>query len=497
MSEASTAQDDPSNPLGVFKNAPEILCVLDADLRIEAVNAPWMELCGFTMEELRAQAIPELVHPDDREATVAAFRAALRGERVPRFEHRFQCKGGGYLRLLWSAWTHPETQRIYAIVRNVTVERRDSAIFKSLADRAPFFLGFAAMDGQVLYINQAGLNLLGYPDRDPRTLRTWDKLHRDDAERQRAPVLPILLSQGIWEGETHLVHPSGERIPVYQLLLLIRDDAGEPDVIATIMYDRREQRRQETELRRLKALVDATPDFVGIASLDGVVQYINPGGLKLVGQAGKDPRTMSLTDTVSPEMQQRVDQEMLPAIEREGSWSGEAALMHVSGEEIPVTCVTVALRDQADRMYAFASWARDLRPQKQLEHALRDAIRSMSTPIIQVWEGVLALPVIGVVDGARATHMTESLLDAIARQDCRVAVLDVTGVETIDTSTLGHLFRMVRAASLLGSRCVLSGISACAAQAITHLDVDLAGIETFRSLREALSFAIRQSRAGA
>ena len=203
---------------------------------------------------------------------------------------------------------------------------------------------------------------------------------------------------------------------------------------------------------------------------------------------------MTLADTVSPEMQRRLDHEILPAIERDGTWSGEGTLLHASGEEIPVARVTVALRDTADRMYAFATWARDLRPQKQLEHALRDAIRSMSTPIIQVWEGVLALPVIGVVDSARAAHMTESLLDAIARQGSRVAVLDVTGVEMIDTSTLDHLFRMVRAASLLGSRCVISGISASAAQAITHLDVDLAGIETFRSLREALSFAIRQSR---
>lgn len=494
MSEATGEQGRPQG-YGAFMQAPEMLCVVDAERRFVAVNEEWTQHLGFTSDELRGQPVAEHLHPDDREAALAALDAVLRGERVPRSERRFRGKDGRYRRLQWNAWRDPAEPRLFAIARDVTAERSDLARFKALADNAPFFVGFAALAGEVLYINRAGMELLGYPGRDPRTIDVWMGLSPEMVERYKAERIPALLEHGSWMGETVFTQPDGTQIPVHQTLILLRDDAGEPDVMATIVYDLREARKQQAALRSFKALIEATPDFVGLASREGRTVYINQGGMRLLGREGQDFRAIALSDALTPASLKLLEEEVIPALDRDGIWSGETEFARADGGVVPVARVTVALRDDAGQRTGLATWAHDLRDRKRLEQALRDVIRSMSTPIIQVWEGVLALPVIGVVDSARAADMTQALLDAIARQGCRVAVLDLTGVEMIDTSTLDHIFRMVRAASLLGSRCVISGISAAAAHAITHLQADLTDLETFRSLREALVFAIRESRA--
>ncbi len=120
-----------------------------------------------------------------------------------------------------------------------------------------------------------------------------------------------------------------------------------------------------------------------------------------------------------------------------------------------------------------------------------DSIRAMSTPILQLWEGVLALPVIGLVDNARANQMMESLLEAIVKTQARFTILDLTGVDAMDTSAADHLLKVVRAARLLGTRCVMSGISPSMAQTIVGLELDLSELQSFSTLESALRFALR------
>lgn len=121
----------------------------------------------------------------------------------------------------------------------------------------------------------------------------------------------------------------------------------------------------------------------------------------------------------------------------------------------------------------------------------RLAIADLSAPIMDVWDGVIALPVIGLVDTQRSVELTERLLERIANTGARCVIVDVTGVDVVDTATANHLLQMVRAASLLGAFCVVSGISPQVAQTLVQLDVDLSTIRTVRSLREALKECLR------
>jgi len=123
------------------------------------------------------------------------------------------------------------------------------------------------------------------------------------------------------------------------------------------------------------------------------------------------------------------------------------------------------------------------------------AIRELSTPIIEVWAGVLCLPVVGIVDSQRSAEMTETLLEMIVAKQARTAIVDITGIDVMDTKTADHFIKMAKAVRLLGAECILSGINPGIAQTLTHIGVDLTGIRTLRNLRDALQAYLREHHA--
>ena len=252
-----------------------------------------------------------------------------------------------------------------------------------------------------------------------------------------------------------------------------------------------EQDQGSLEARRFRFLAEAVTDFIGIGEFSGRTVYMNPSGCKMLGYTLEEALQCDILQFVPPHLHAKYHEDYFPTVMREGKWSGEVELMRKDGTIMPVLQSIVILPDENGRPEALATIIHDVTRQKRLEEALRQAINELSTPIIQVWEGVLALPIIGVVDNSRATQMMQALLEAIQSKRCRIAVLDLTGVRTLDTATIDHLFRMIRAAALLGSRCVISGMSPAMAQTVAGLGLDMSGLQAFRSLEEALRFAMQ------
>lgn len=116
----------------------------------------------------------------------------------------------------------------------------------------------------------------------------------------------------------------------------------------------------------------------------------------------------------------------------------------------------------------------------------RQAILTLSTPIIELWDEVVAVPLVGTIDASRAAQVMERLLEAILQRRARCAILDLTGVETIDTATADNFLCIVRAVKLLGAQGMIAGIGPHVAQTLVGLGVDLTAIPTFSNLREAL-----------
>ena len=122
----------------------------------------------------------------------------------------------------------------------------------------------------------------------------------------------------------------------------------------------------------------------------------------------------------------------------------------------------------------------------------QDEMLELSTPVVQLWDGILALPLIGTLDSKRTQSVMEALLQRIVETECEIAIIDITGVPTVDTLTAQHLLKTVTATRLMGAECIISGIRPQIAQTIVHLGVDLGEVTTKATLGGALATALQK-----
>ena len=117
----------------------------------------------------------------------------------------------------------------------------------------------------------------------------------------------------------------------------------------------------------------------------------------------------------------------------------------------------------------------------------------LSTPVVRLWDRILALPLVGTLDSARTQVVMESLLERIVETGSEVAIIDITGVPTVDTLVAQHLLKTVAATRLMGADCIISGIRPQIAQTIVHLGVDLGAVITKATLADAFAVALKMT----
>ena len=132
------------------------------------------------------------------------------------------------------------------------------------------------------------------------------------------------------------------------------------------------------------------------------------------------------------------------------------------------------------------------RSREQVIIRQQQELMELSTPVVTLWDGVLALPVIGTLDSSRTQVVMENLLQRIVESGSSIAIIDITGVPTVDTLTAQHLLKTVAAARLMGADCIISGIRPQIAQTIVHLGVDLGTVVTKATLADAFAIAMRR-----
>jgi rsbT co-antagonist protein RsbR len=123
----------------------------------------------------------------------------------------------------------------------------------------------------------------------------------------------------------------------------------------------------------------------------------------------------------------------------------------------------------------------------------QEELLELSTPVVKLWDGILALPIIGTLDSHRTQIVMETLLQKIVETGSELAIIDITGVPTVDTLVAQHLLKTVTALRLMGADCIISGIRPQIAQTIVHLGIDLQGIATKATLADALALALQKT----
>jgi rsbT co-antagonist protein RsbR len=259
----------------------------------------------------------------------------------------------------------------------------------------------------------------------------------------------------------------------------------------------------------IQSVIDSIADPIFVKDLQHRFVAFNRALRDLVGQ----PRDALLGHS-DPEFFPPEQVEVFWRIDDQVTSSGqpienEESLTDGAGNLRTIWTRKFPLRDAKGQVIGLSGIITDItavkRRQEQAEHleaqieeklaiieAQGSLLDQLSVPVIQVWDNIMLLPLIGVIDSRRAAQVLDSLLQSIARASARFVILDVTGVPMVDTSVAGYLMRAVQAAQLLGCQSILVGISPEIAQTLVGLGVDFNHILTRATLQNGLDYALRQ-----
>ncbi|WP_437911487.1 PAS domain-containing protein [Sorangium sp. So ce302] len=243
--------------------------------------------------------------------------------------------------------------------------------------------------------------------------------------------------------------------------------------------------------RMLRALINALPIAMWAVDTDGTYLYHEGKGLEAVGhQPGQlvGANIFDLYDDARGAVRRALAGDPVHGLAEAHGCVWESWMVPLAEEEGHVSTVVGFSLDVTEGQRAQQS----LQTKLDVIEAQQRVIRELAAPIIEVWDGVLALPMIGVVDSARTADAMESLLEAISSRGARFAVLDLTGVQMVDTKVADHLIKLVRAIQLLGAEGIICGIRPTVAQTMVALGLDLSAIVTKANLRAGLMHCMRR-----
>lgn len=325
--------------------------------------------------------------------------------------------------------------------------------------------------------------------------------------RERGVDLPCIIVSGSI-GEEQLLTALKEGAQDYVLKRdLSRLGSAVPRAL-TAANERKERRRAELALR------DSEERYAlaVLGSRDGIWDWnISTGRVYRSARLKEILGVEDLRDTfegfwelILEEDRERGLRAMRDHLERRTPYEIECRTRTPKGEVRWICARGQALWDKDGTPIRMAGSLSDITARKQYEETLRqraeiierqqEAIRTLSTPIIEVWDGVLMMPVFGAVEGHRAEQMMEVLLNAVARTRCRHAILDLTSVKAVDTHTADHIIRLVQAVQLIGAQGIVVGIRPEVAQIMVNIGADLEKITTMATLRDALVLCMKDQR---
>jgi rsbT co-antagonist protein RsbR len=221
--------------------------------------------------------------------------------------------------------------------------------------------------------------------------------------------------------------------------------------------------------------------------------FLNKAGLKMIGKPWEEIKGMPCRNILKSRHCGTDDCRMKQVID-----GGQAVTtrneMKVDDRNIPIEYTATAMKDSEGNIVGGIEYILDITERVRQEKKLKEQSRTImeiSTPAIKLWDRVVILPVVGVVDSLRAQQMMNTMLTKIMETAAKVIILDIQGVAAVDTAVANHLIKIAKATKLMGCRCIISGISPAVAKTLVQLGIELGDIATNSTLQDALSDAFR------
>lgn len=262
--------------------------------------------------------------------------------------------------------------------------------------------------------------------------------------------------------------------------------------------------QRTSALHTFYTLAENAPDGIGVAALDGTMTYTNPAFQAMIGEE-QVIIGMSISELFA-EPRTRVE-EIARRVLAQGAWEGRVDYRRHDGSTFPGQLSGFAIRDTEGRPQALVGICRNLTDQVRAEeerNALQEqviaaqqaALRELSTPIIPLADDLVVMPLVGSIDSGRSQQVIETLLEGVSSSRATTAILDITGVQVVDTQVANGLLRAAQAVKLLGAQVIITGIRPEVAQTLVGLGLDLSNIVTRATLQSGIAFALA-ARSGA
>jgi anti-anti-sigma factor len=503
----------------LMSQTSRILWIAAADGALTEGSPSLRAFTGLREEDLQGRGLLQALHPQDREGNQAAWttaQAAGQGfsieQRIRRhdgvfrsFEVRFtpvRDEDGAVCE--WISEASEVTARAPAEPDTGLGEAR----FQQALDSAPIGMCIVGLDGLFLQVNRALGELLGYTAEELVQLRFQDITHPDDLEIDLA-----LLGRTIrgeipgYTLEKRYMHRDGALIHAILHVALVRDRRGEPVHFISQILDVTEHKKAEEALRaseeRFRLLTTRLPISVFQIDLEGAFTFVNARLYELLDLRKEDALPNGWRTAIHPDDVALVEAAWRRQTAQSQELVLEYRLLMRGGESRWVRATVTPLRREGGALEAYLGVIMDIQDQKHVEELLRESLEQraiiesqrvrlaeLSTPLIPIRDDVVVMPLIGTLDPERAEQMLETLLAGISRARVRVAILDVTGVLTMDEQVASGLIRAAQAARLLGAQMILSGIRPEVARILVVTGADLSKVITCGNLHAAITYAM-------
>jgi len=386
---------------------------------------------------------------------------------------------------------------MYEDITDLKRQADELRTFKLLVENAPDGIGIADTGLILTHTNAAFAAMLGYQSLVGMSVLAIT--HPDDLEKLD------LIAQQVLQGETpretvRYIRSDGTVITVHASALALRDGHGNLIGFASINRDITEQLQAEESLRaseqRNRALLNALPDLMFLLTPDGVFldyKTDSSGDLILPPEAFLNRH---VAEVLPPHLAEQVvmHMEALKRTHEMQTYEYQVVIndqirdfearMVLSNNDVLVLSRDMTKQRRAERERQAM--------QEQIIQAQQAALRELSTPLMPIADGVVAMPIIGTIDTMRAQQIMEALLQGIAEHSADIAILDITGVKVVDTQVAGALIRAAQAARMLGAQVVLTGISPEIAQTLVHIGAEMREMVAKPTLQQGIAYALER-----